>query len=142
MLTPIHKTNYEPENMTQEQAQLFMGLTLADDQTVAEMINELKDDRAFQLVDKRAKAFNIDIDNRLKVFIVFLCDNPGTNSIYQHACWHIACDKDFKSPVTLADFAMAFGQGFPTKAALDKFWLEQKNADRKNMVDLPEGYKV
>lgn len=140
MLTPIYKTEYERQLLSQEQATMLTILLASEDSVIAEMVNDIREEKLYQLIDRRSTWLDLNMEDRLKIFLVFLCENPAHNSIYQHACWNIACASGFKNPVTLTDFCSTFGDGFPTEQAMSDFWTKQKTSGGKNLVDIKEGY--
>lgn len=138
-LVPLHKAEFERAELSREMLTMIIMLNNGGDRVLL-MENELKDLVAYRMLVARLEGLNIQVSKQLLILILVMAENPAEISVYVHCLWHLLQSRP-GIPLTLEDFLLAFGGGFPTEAAMDAFWQAQKR-DGYNLVDCKHLYEV
>jgi hypothetical protein len=139
MLVPLHRRDFEPQLLDSKTMALLIVLS-SDSDRVALMEMELKEIPIYKMMVLRAKALGIELERPLRIFLITVVETPAALSLYLHSLWHIA-QENKSSRITLDQFLMAFGEGFPSDDAVDEAWVAQKD-NLKNLVDMDYQYEV
>lgn len=139
MLVPLHQQDFEPQLLDSRTMALLIVLS-SDSDRVALMEMELKEIPIYKMMVLRANALGIELERPLCIFLITVVENPAALSLYMHSLWHIA--QENKSPrITLDQFLIAYGDGFPSDEAVDEAWDAQKD-NLNNLVDMDYQYEV
>lgn len=139
MLVPLHRQDFEPQLLDSPTMSLLIMLS-SDGDRVALMEMELKEIPIYKMMVLRAKALGIELERPLRIFLITVVESPGALSLYLHSLWHIA-QENKSSRITLDQFLIAFGDGFPSDEAISVAWDAQKE-NFKNLVDMNYQYEV
>lgn len=114
--------------LSEEMSYCFLNM-LTFENTKSEIPDEVKNKFLYKVIDGRARQIGLDITNPAKVFLMFLTKSPGAAVMYLYALRSkgVSCSMD-----SIADL---FPAGFPSEAALEDLWDQQKGASNGVPVD-------
>jgi hypothetical protein len=125
---PLNK--YATSLMSDHQSETLLGCMMADPEKLEALDKDMQEKRNFlwMVFTTRAKSVGLNLELNLVAFVVFgLLKNPAQSTQVVHAIYHDAKRRDTLGTVyTLNDFVMMFPNGFPTEAAYESAWNEQK----------------
>lgn len=125
---------YPQTPMTEIQRNLLIICSTAKEDQQAVMVEDIKQaaDFIWRLLESHERAYDMKIDNMLKVFICAgLMPNPGELGLITKAISVIKERRDV-AVVTILDFVMYFSEGFPSPETLQLAYQEAKDAARSN----------
>ena len=125
------KVNQMPKDLTR----VFMSMVMAENRNIAIPSNLLDHDFLYQVVNKRADFIKLRLSDCVKIFLASLIKSPGESTMFLYYLRAKQIETDNKE-FSMLGLTNLFPKGFPTDAALEKLWREQKTEDHKNMLDL------
>lgn len=130
-----HFSEAEVEEMPKDLMRVFAGMVLAEAKKVAIPLNLIEHDFLAQVINKRADFINLKLSDYLKIFLATLIKSPGESTMFLYYLKAKQLEQDNKE-FSMTEITKIFPEGFPTEAALEKLWHEQKMEDHKNMLDM------
>lgn len=115
----------KPMVIEQSKAFISMNFLERDEQATKGALSEIRADFLWNVMEKRAQLYKLNCTIPMLMFVRFLCDSPGKGVMWVHALKRLE-QKTPTGKVTMETLAHAFPVGFPTDAALQKLWDEQK----------------
>ena len=97
------------------------------------------------MLQKRCAAFDVNLRPQLKIYLIFLTENPAYMALAFHAIYH---DEKGRSSAIgdygLSEFSFLFPTGFPSQNTLQYAWQHQKVSEKSrgklsdNRIDDPD----
>ncbi len=131
---------FECQSMDNEQTNMMLGCSIADPAKLTTVIASMDSSRDFlwQVFSKRAKAVGLNLEDKLRMFIVgAVLQNPAQSTQMLHAIYHdhtkavqgkseAALLARLEEVYTLDAFCHLFPIGFPTEESWRAAWEAQK----------------
>ncbi len=115
------------EQMSADRSQLFLEATLAE-KNRGLLPQDFIQDAYVKLMTKRAEKIGLTISDYVKVFLLQICDTPGSIVIY------LALLRSYGKVATMNDISFVFPNGFLTRDSMEKLW-EAQCINGTNMID-------
>lgn len=125
---------YPVEPMSKDTGQIMTNL-LFNRELGKQMYEDVKEEFAVKMCEKRCEVFNVKLDKATLIFIsCVLSKNPAMIVQYVHAIYHSQVGA--LDVFSMTDLCELFPDGFPTDASMQAAWIAQKipATDRSGMI--------
>jgi len=138
--------NTQPQTLTEEQAKLFMTLTLLEREDPDKVPLTAELPFTFKVLDSRLKHHGKDnVSFHCKLFLASLCNSPGKSVMWAYTLAHIL-ELEGGAKVTMGVLSKYFPWGFPSEEAQMACWDDQKghahDIKADNLMDMAEWWEA
>ncbi len=143
-------SNQEQEELTKEDFQIFLKLSLAERNNPKESLDpKALPSQNYEVLASslRNGRFKFEITEEAAIMVSMMCRVIGDVIMYMaYLQYHYAIEeRDENKKITMSRLANIFPMGFPSSTALDRMWESQKTERAEdfcdNLLDHKECYK-